>query len=261
MDGASISTPCSKDLTESALAGLPRSATGPSLLGTKTGNLLHHKGLCSRDQSPAPSTSTVPNIHHTLPRRATSTGAAFMQRHIQLHSPEASDTEHTSSAGHPDPAPRRKPRSRILSGDWAPSLRSFGSGSSSKARSRPVSLQGRIPSLRLAGRDHPASPLSPAGHPDQATIAVPGRPDRERRVQSAAFYPTRPVLDDSDGVENGEVGGAGTEHNYAFGALGSSGELQEHHDTQTRRVEGDARKGVAGRLRSFGNWFRRLGTH
>lgn len=263
MDECSTLASRAKELPDAAnFAGLPKCATVAA------------GGLCSRDQSPAPSTSTNPPLHNTLPRRATSTGAAFMKRHIQLHSPEVSDTEHIA-ADAADPgtdAPKKKTRgSRILSGDWAPSLSRIGSGRSKSSSRRPLSLQGRTPSFRAASQEHPASPLSlNGGNPDgqAATITVPKRSAGDgRRVQSAYYMslPSRLAPHDSDGEAAEQNGSAarGDARNSVLGTAVDSSKAGRRDSSRNKVPEDDSRRGggVTGRIRSFGNWFRRFGTH
>ncbi|KAK1771730.1 hypothetical protein QBC33DRAFT_511229 [Phialemonium atrogriseum] len=257
LDESNMSGPRPIDLPDQYLLGSSRGASGhrPSSLGmAKTMPL--QPGIYIRDQSPGPSTSAIPSsafsMSKPVPRRATSTGAAFMQRHIQLQSPEASDTEH-AAAGQ-GTGNRRNVRGRILSGDWAPAFARF---------SRPLSFHGRG---RDPGSVSPSSQSSPETGPDQANT-MPDHPSHTvapsaggRRVQSA-YYPSNSMrledIRDGDGESKVEPGAA---PDHVPGATGAG--TQEDHCAESRWSEDDDRRGgFAGKLKSFGNWFRRLGTH
>ncbi|KAK3692306.1 hypothetical protein B0T22DRAFT_370965 [Podospora appendiculata] len=98
--GAGRLTP--QQLSESETPSQPKSAC-PSTKGKRYSMPAQltqaHDSLASVVQPPSRSPTPVLTTIHVGPRRATSTGAAFMQRH--LHLPGADSKHHSVGAGHP----------------------------------------------------------------------------------------------------------------------------------------------------------------
>ncbi|KAI6371122.1 hypothetical protein MCOR25_004056 [Pyricularia grisea] len=120
----------------------------------------------------------------TLPQRATSTGAAYMQRRIQMS--DASDSERSASRSN------SKGR-RVLRGHFVCRQASFGQsitapGSDGSASTRPSSREGKpadpAPSMFVAKHKRSAS--------GEVMPTAPKEPHQGRRVQSA-FYTTTPI--------------------------------------------------------------------
>lgn len=130
--------------------------------------------------APASSDSCQPV---TLPQRATSTGAAYMQRRIQMS--DASDSERSASRSN------SKGR-RVLRGHFACRQASFGQTStapgSDGASTRPSSRDGKLadptPAMFVTRHKRSAS--------GEVMPTAPKEPHQGRRVQSA-FYATTPI--------------------------------------------------------------------
>jgi hypothetical protein len=190
-------------------------------------------------------------MFRAMPRRATSTGAAFMQRRIQMQGSEASDSERSVSG-----LGRRRSRGRrILSGDW---------GSAFNRSNRTQSPMGRTPSIDVG---HEPAPIGSTPVSRQSTIPFPPLSDipSSGTAGDAANVTPRPrvvsyqnhsgINATATDVELGNTRGARSGSvSVTFGpnpllAAGSPGQ------------EDNSRKGVTARFKNFSTWLKKLGAH
>lgn len=244
-------------------------------------------GTRSRDQFPERSTTGIappstPGQVYSMPQRATSTGATFMQRHIACqkqhsHAPEACDSERGTSG-------RCR---RILSGEWTPIRTGLPAlATDTIALHRPSSPPARFPSEEvireptpLSGRGRGnGSESSLATSPTDTTVldrpkqcgnltagaAIPAQLMAGGKKAQSTYYPNgtdamehSEVSGDVDLVNPGSGHGYGAPVDYPVGVhLGRNPEVP--HDA---RRGGHGGGGVGGKLRNLGNWFRKLGAH
>lgn len=204
---------------------------------------------------PSPSTQATTTPTRPPQRRATSTGAAFMQRarmasaqqqqqvQVQQAVFESSDSEPQMQLQHQQQPAKQQRRSRVLSSgsrtetdrDRARARHSMPPGMSSPF---PPTTTTPLPGSETVPVD--ARDLTPVRQQQQQ----PGK-NRGRKTQSA-YYPANPPAAAAVTVRS-DAGGA-VELVAPVMAVGDG-----------RRGTGIERVGFGGRLRSVGQWFRRLG--
>lgn len=188
----------------------------------------HALPLQTKDREPSPAPSVTPTRRMSAPaRRATSTGAAFMQQRIQAQMSDASDSERGIAGV------RKSRRHKVLSGDF---------GYRSRASAIPVDAA----HIHQAGETEtsPAWETPSAARP--ATVV-----DRERRTQSACYPPTEVRVGVGDSLsKNAEAGcGSGADAFIKMDNLAKDGHgAVGQNDKATR-------------WKRFSHWVRRLGGH
>ena len=208
-DGPTTLAPRPRDTLD---LSLPRSSTIPaSFTHVIAADASHpHPLPASREQSPLPRKSIAlqapSDRPKAPPRRATSTGAAFMQRHLRNRVSENADfTASPPSVSAPDDSQHHHSKGggrgrRILSGDWGPAFHKH-------------HILHRTPTATF---DRPQSPVSTAQPPTSSNGPADAKPvleesrrtarDQRRRTRSAYYPSASAASEERSATPNGDAG-------------------------------------------------------